>query len=503
MSITRKLYFIALVPLVALSLLAGYSIWDKYALIQTAKVMERNAHFLLACSEMTTALQVERGETNVVLNGGKSRDRMLEARRQSDLKLSGFNAAFQQAEIDVDSRKKLADAIKAIDAVRGSADSAGQRLQVFQEYSAINRAVLAAQGAVVRAKTDKGMGKKMGNVVLFEDAKEYAALYRGMVAGILSSKAELSTEQLDLLVNHRSRVISGLESPALSIAASRQQTISQLKGSAEWAEMNRIFRELLRKGKADAAEDPAGFFEIATRFISQIAVISDAECVEIIGAIDEIAAVARRTMYLTALSLAVFVIGLGYFVLHMNRSIIGPLTKVTHDLDEAAELLNSTSSEVAASSQTLAQGATRQAAALEESSASLEEMASTVKANADSAAKANAEMQKALTAANSAASTLSTLRHSMTEISSAARETANIIKNIDEIAFQTNILALNAAVEAARAGEAGAGFAVVADEVRSLAMRAAEAARSTDSLISSSAQKTMEVERIAQEAVVV
>jgi hypothetical protein len=53
------------------------------------------------------------------------------------------------------------------------------------------------------------------------------------------------------------------------------------------------------------------------------------------------------------------------------------------------------------------------------------------------------------------------------------------VKNIDEIAFQTNILALNAAVEAARAGEAGAGFAVVADEVRSLAQRSAAAAKET------------------------
>ena len=167
----------------------------------------------------------------------------------------------------------------------------------------------------------------------------------------------------------------------------------------------------------------------------------------------------------------------------IGQGVSRPLKRVIDGLSDASDQVTSASTEVSSTSQQLAEGSSEQAASIEETSSSLEEMSSMTRRNAENAGQADSLMKEASQVVASANSMMKDLRAAMDRISNASDETAKIIKTIDEIAFQTNLLALNAAVEAARAGEAGAGFAVVADEVRNLAMRAAEAAKSTAGLI--------------------
>jgi methyl-accepting chemotaxis protein/methyl-accepting chemotaxis protein-1 (serine sensor receptor) len=180
------------------------------------------------------------------------------------------------------------------------------------------------------------------------------------------------------------------------------------------------------------------------------------------------------------------VVMVGYMIRHINTT----LRQATTQLRTSSEHVLGAAAQVASSAQTLSRGVLQEAASLEETSASMEEISSMTRQNAEHSHDAARLVAEAEAAVSNANETLGEMVTSMTNIKESSRKVSNIIKTIDEIAFQTNILALNAAVEAARAGAAGMGFAVVADEVRNLAQRSAHAAKDTAALIEESIART-------------
>jgi len=152
----------------------------------------------------------------------------------------------------------------------------------------------------------------------------------------------------------------------------------------------------------------------------------------------------------------------------------------------AAEQVASGSDQVSSGAQALSQGATEQASSIEELSATMNDISNQIVQTAENATKAKAIALEASNATTFGQEQMKHMVEAMEDISRTSNEIGKIIKNIDDIAFQTNILALNAAVEAARAGNAGKGFAVVADEVRNLASKSAESAKNTANLIEGS-----------------
>jgi len=198
---------------------------------------------------------------------------------------------------------------------------------------------------------------------------------------------------------------------------------------------------------------------------------------------DSIAVSVKKTIAAMFGGVIVSLIISSILAVFITRGIVNPINAIIEKLTESAHEMDRASGQLTDASATLASGATENASSLEETSASLEELSSMTARNADNSKEANSLMEQTKGNVVQAEESMAKVIASMDEISKSGQEIGKIIKTIDEIAFQTNLLALNAAVEAARAGEAGAGFAVVADEVRNLAIRSAEAAKTTAHLI--------------------
>ena len=173
--------------------------------------------------------------------------------------------------------------------------------------------------------------------------------------------------------------------------------------------------------------------------------------------------------------------------LHENISTIkSNLVQVIGDIYSSSDQVNSGSEQVASAAQTLSEGSVEQAASIDEMVHNIGDINDHAKSNADNCGEARELIVKTSDYVDMVNNKMGNLTEAMNNINRSSDQIGNIMKTIEDIAFQTNILALNAAVEAARAGEAGKGFAVVADEVRNLAAKSSEAVKDTASLIEES-----------------
>ncbi len=191
----------------------------------------------------------------------------------------------------------------------------------------------------------------------------------------------------------------------------------------------------------------------------------------------------KNIMYVLVLvGLIFFVISVVYILNFVSK----PLENVIAELRNGSAQLADSSDGVAHSSTHMAERTSDQAARLQEAAASMEILSGINSSNLKATQEVQGLTEEVHGASVEGRSAITTLQSAMVQIRESARDTAQIINTIDEIAFQTNLLALNAAVEAARAGEAGKGFAVVAEEVRNLAQRSAEAAGNSKALLDTS-----------------
>jgi len=320
-------------------------------------------------------------------------------------------------------------------------------------------------------------------------SQEAEAAFQRMVKGFGDAVVMQDASALDRAGEDGQQVVAGLRAVASipGLSPTRSQAASALAASIEqmMADARVTYGAAVTGGLAAASQDQIRALAARTDDAkTALAKIKDQLAADLHLQLSGLAESSARQ---ESFGLGVFALTLilaGVIVhLTIRRSITGPVIHVIAGVQEAANEAGRASAQLAQAGVEVSNNAQEQAACIEETSASLEEISATTRQNADRASEADRLMQTARQTVERAAHAMNELTSSMNLISESSRQVAGVLKDIDEIAFHTNILALNAAVEAARAGQAGAGFSVVADEVRSLAHRAAEAARNSGSII--------------------
>ncbi|MDR9404107.1 MAG: methyl-accepting chemotaxis protein [Halothece sp. Uz-M2-17] len=197
-------------------------------------------------------------------------------------------------------------------------------------------------------------------------------------------------------------------------------------------------------------------------------------------------------------SLLTMVIGSTFLAVLLSAGFgVWIISKIATRIQEAANTIASSSSEIATTIEEEDRTASQQAASVNETTTTMNQLGSSARQSTEQAEAAANAAQQALEAAeggNKAVeetlSSMSTLKQKVgaiaeqiLQLSEQTNQIGSISQLVSDLANQTNMLALNASVEAVRAGEHGKGFAVVAGEIRKLADQSKQSAEKIGGLV--------------------
>lgn len=148
----------------------------------------------------------------------------------------------------------------------------------------------------------------------------------------------------------------------------------------------------------------------------------------------------------------------------------------------------------------LSEGLETQHALLQESSSVIEALTNSLQQSVDDARSAKQFSSDMIEQAENSVTVMTKAIDAISTINASAHSMSDLISDIEQLAFQTNLLGLNAAVEATHAGEQGRGMAVIATEIRSQAKRITGQAKAIKDLIEANENTVQKSSQLVDES---
>ncbi len=179
------------------------------------------------------------------------------------------------------------------------------------------------------------------------------------------------------------------------------------------------------------------------------------------------------------------------------RAMIERLKKQTKEINEAVNVLATSSNEIAATTAELASGSEQTAIAVSETTTTVEEVKQTATVSSQKARHVSEIAQNAVQVSQSGSKLvretidgigrikeqMEYIAETIIRLSEHNQAVSEIIATVDDLAEQANLLAVNASIEASKAGEHGKGFIVVAQEIKSLSEQSKQATKQVRTIL--------------------